>query len=80
MLSALRKALGLVDGTEELTCEHRGDWLGIPLRFTSGRPVACWPALNADEEAQLTATLTKLRGAYQALGCPAPSSTPLETT
>ncbi|EGX54734.1 lactate dehydrogenase [Streptomyces zinciresistens K42] len=64
VLSALRKALGLVDGTEELTAEHRGDWLGIPLRFTSGRPVACLPALNADEDAQLAATLTKLRGAY----------------
>ncbi|WP_336299015.1 hypothetical protein [Streptomyces sp. M92] len=80
VLSTLRKALGLVDGTEELTCHHRGDWLGIPLRFTSGQPVACLPALDAGEDAQLVATTAKLRGAYQALGRPASSSTPLETT
>ncbi|MGW3459254.1 hypothetical protein ACWDE9_06490 [Streptomyces olivaceoviridis] len=80
VLSALHKALGLVDGTEELTCEHRGDRIGIPLHFAAGRPVACLPALDADEDAQLAATLTQLRGAYRALGCPAPSSTLLETT
>lgn len=80
VLSTLRKSLGLVDGTEELTCEHRGDWLGIPLRFTAGQPVACLPALDAGEDAQLAATITKLRGAYQALRRPAPSSTRLETT
>jgi L-lactate dehydrogenase len=67
VLSTLRKALGLVDGTEELTAEHRGDWLGIPLRFTAGQPVACLPALDADEDAQLAAAATKLRSAYQAL-------------
>ncbi|MFE7840138.1 NAD(P)-binding domain-containing protein [Streptomyces sp. NPDC057474] len=80
VLSTLHKALGLVDGTEELTAEHRGDWLGIPLRFTDGQPVACLPALDAGEDAQLAATVTKLRGAYQALRRPAPSSTRLETT
>jgi L-lactate dehydrogenase len=79
VLSALRKALGQADGTEELTCEHRGDWLGIPLRFTAGRPVVCLPALDTDEDAQLAATATKLRDAYQALlSDPAPDS--LETT
>lgn len=80
VLSTLHKALGLVDGTEELTCEHRGDWLGIPLRFTAGQPIACLPALDAGEDAQLAATVTKLRDAYQALRRPAPSSTRLETT
>ncbi|MFI0234910.1 NAD(P)-binding domain-containing protein [Streptomyces sp. NPDC017086] len=80
VLSALHKVLGLADGTEELTCEHEGDWLGIPLRFTSGLPVACLPALDADEGTQLAATITKLRGAYQALGCPAPFPTSVETT
>ncbi|MBT2511326.1 NAD(P)-binding domain-containing protein [Streptomyces sp. ISL-98] len=79
VLSTLRKALGLVDGTEELTCEHRGDWLGIPLRFTAGRPVACLPALDADEDAQLAATATKLRGAYQALRPSGPAPNSLET-
>lgn len=80
VLSTLHKALGLVDGTEELTAEHRGDWLGIPLRFTAGQPIACLPALDAGEDAQLAATATKLRDAYQALRSPAPSSTRLETT
>lgn len=56
VLSTLRKTLGLGDGTEELTAEHRGDWLGIPLRFTAGRPVACLPALDVDENGQLAAT------------------------
>ncbi|MFF8317914.1 NAD(P)-binding domain-containing protein [Streptomyces bobili] len=80
VLSTLSKVLGLVDGTEELTGEHRGDWLGIPLRFTAGRPVACLPALDAGEDEQLAATVIKLRGAYLALRRPAPSSTRLETT
>ncbi|MEU0744426.1 NAD(P)-binding domain-containing protein [Streptomyces sp. NPDC006134] len=80
VLSTLRKALGLVDGVEELSCEHGGAWLGIPLRFTAGRPMACLPVLDADEDAQLAATTTKLRNAYQALrpSCPTPDC--LETT
>jgi L-lactate dehydrogenase len=67
VLSTLRKALGLVDGTEELTTRHGDAWLGTPLRFTAGQPVACPPALDTDEDAQLAATATKLRDAYQAL-------------
>lgn len=67
VLSALRKTVGLADGTEELTARHGEDWLGIPLRFTAGRPVACLPGLDAEEDAQLSAAATKLRTAYQAL-------------
>ncbi|SFN95709.1 L-lactate dehydrogenase [Streptomyces sp. cf124] len=80
VLSTLHKALGLADGTEELTTRHGDAWLGIPLRFTAGQPVACLPALDADENAQLAATATKLRDTYQALRRPEPSSTRLETT
>lgn len=80
VLSTLRKGLGLVDGTEELTARHGDAWLGIPLRFTAGQPVACLPTLDADEDARLAATATKLRDAYQALRRPDPSSTRLETT
>ncbi|MFC8670019.1 NAD(P)-binding domain-containing protein [Streptomyces sp. NPDC057199] len=80
VLSTLRKAIGLVDGTEELTCEHHGDWHGIPLRFTAGQPVACLPALDADEDAQLAATATKLRGAYQALRPSGPTPNSQEKT
>jgi L-lactate dehydrogenase len=67
VLSALRKTLGLDDGTEELSARHGDDWLGIPLRFTAGQAVACLPRLDADEQAQLSAAATKLRTAYQAL-------------
>lgn len=70
VLSALNKALGLADGTEELTAptgDGRADWLGIPLRFTGGEPLACLPGLDAGETEQLAATTTKLRAAYQAL-------------
>ncbi|MFI0192108.1 NAD(P)-binding domain-containing protein [Streptomyces sp. NPDC017082] len=67
VLSALRKVLALDDGTEELSARHGADWLGIPLQFTSGQPVACLPDLDADEQAQLSAASTKLRAAYQAL-------------
>lgn len=67
VLSALRKALGLANGTEELTARHGDDWCGIPLRFTAGQPVACLPDLDAGEDAQLSAAITELRTAYQAL-------------
>lgn len=67
VLSTLRKTLGLADGIEELTAPHRGDWLGIPLRFTAGEPIACLPALDSGEDRQLTAAGIKLRTAYQAL-------------
>ncbi|MBL1101538.1 lactate/malate family dehydrogenase [Streptomyces coffeae] len=67
VLSALRKALALAEGTEELTTRHGDDWCGIPLRFTAGQPVACLPDLDADEDAQLSAATIKLRTAYQAL-------------
>jgi L-lactate dehydrogenase len=80
VLSTVRKALGLADGVEELSAAHRGDWLGIPLRFTAGRPVACLPDLNRDEQAQLAAAATKLRTAYQALRLPPSDELPVERT
>lgn len=67
VLSALRKSLGLIDGTEELTAPHGDVWLGIPLHFTAGRPVPSMPHLNDEETGELAATTTKLRAAYQAL-------------
>lgn len=67
VLSTLRKTLGLADGIEELTALHRGDWLGIPLRFTAGEPITCLPALDSGEDRQLTAAGIKLRTTYQAL-------------
>nr|WP_243637101.1 NAD(P)-binding domain-containing protein [Streptomyces sp. DconLS] len=67
VLSALRKTLAVEDGIEELSVPHGGGWLGIPLRFAQGRPVACLPTLDAAEQRQFTAADTKLRTAYQAL-------------
>ncbi|MEU0678108.1 lactate dehydrogenase [Streptomyces sp. NPDC006172] len=67
VLSALRKTLAVDDGIEELSAPYGGGWLGIPLRFTQGRPVACLPSLDAAEQRQFTAADTKLRTAYEAL-------------
>ncbi|MGW0707111.1 lactate/malate family dehydrogenase [Streptomyces sp. NPDC002643] len=67
VLSALRKTLAVDDGIEELSAPYGGGWLGIPLRFTQGRPVACLPSLDAAEQRQFTAADIKLRNAYQAL-------------
>ncbi|MFG2586390.1 lactate/malate family dehydrogenase [Streptomyces malaysiensis] len=80
VLSALRKALALADGTEELTARHGDDWCGIPLYFTAGQPIACLPDLDTDEDAQLSAATAKLRTAYQALRLSRPTPTQLETT
>ncbi|MFJ3935468.1 lactate/malate family dehydrogenase [Streptomyces parvus] len=67
VLSALRKTLAVDDGIEELSAPYGGGWLGIPLRFTQGRPVACLPSLDAAERRQFTAADTKLRTAYPAV-------------
>ncbi|MFJ2115898.1 hypothetical protein ACIOEX_29100 [Streptomyces sp. NPDC087850] len=67
MLSTLRKALAVDDGIEELSAPYGGGWLGIPLRFTGGRPVACLPSLDAAEQRQFATADNKLRTAYQAV-------------
>lgn len=67
VLSALRKILALDDGTEELTTDYRGDWLGIPLHLTHGQTLPSLPHLDDDETRQLAAAAAKLHAAYQAL-------------
>jgi L-lactate dehydrogenase len=67
VVTALRLALGVEDGVTELSAPYRGVWLGIPLRFTSGRALPCLPALTDTEAARLDAAHTKLRAAYEAL-------------
>lgn len=67
VLSGLRKTLAVADGIEELSAPYGGGWLGIPLRFTRGEPVASLPSLDAAEQRQFTAADTKLRTAYQAV-------------
>ncbi|MGW0820232.1 hypothetical protein [Streptomyces sp. NPDC002845] len=77
VVSTLRLTLGVDDGLTELSAPYRDGWLGIPLRFTTGRPLPCLPALDATEARQLEAAHNKLRAAYRMLrGTP---SSPLPT-
>ncbi|MFI9418118.1 lactate/malate family dehydrogenase [Streptomyces werraensis] len=64
VLQALRLALSLEDGFTELSAPHDGGFLGIPLRFTQGRPLPCMPPLDEAEARQLKAAHVKLRDAY----------------
>ncbi|OEJ21730.1 hypothetical protein AS594_39040 [Streptomyces agglomeratus] len=63
-LAALEHALGVTDGLIELSAPRRGCWLGIPLRFTAGRPTVCIPPLNPGEARQLANAEDKVRTAY----------------
>ncbi|MFD3563452.1 NAD(P)-binding domain-containing protein [Streptomyces sp. NPDC058686] len=65
VLAALRKTLGISDGTEVLSVNHDGVWLGIPLRFSAGRPTVCLPDLDPDEQRRLAASRSKLDSAFQ---------------
>ncbi|MBO3682724.1 NAD(P)-binding domain-containing protein [Streptomyces sp. NEAU-YJ-81] len=68
VLEALHLALGLADGTTQLSTAYQGGWLGIPLRFTAGQPIPCLPRLTPGEAAHFRAADAKLRTAYEALG------------
>lgn len=65
--AALRLVLGAIDGVVELSASYNGAWLGIPLRFTGGRPVTCLPVLSVTETHQFQAAQAKLRAAYDQL-------------
>lgn len=67
VLTTLRLALGATDGLTELSAPYLDGWLGIPLRFTTGQPTPCLPALNSAEARRLEAAYTKLRAAYEGL-------------
>ncbi|MFI6701632.1 NAD-binding protein [Streptomyces sp. NPDC050509] len=64
VLSTLRKALGLVDGIEELSVPYGDVWLGIPMRFTDGQAVPCLPRLTRSERLRLDSAASSLRDAY----------------
>lgn len=64
VVSALRLALGVEDGTTELSVAHGDIWLGKPVRFTQGEPLPSVPPLDAVEARQLEAACSKLRAAY----------------
>ncbi|WP_233580474.1 lactate/malate family dehydrogenase [Streptomyces triticirhizae] len=80
VVTALRLALGLENGLVELSAPYRDGWLGIPLRFTSGHPIPCLPALDDTEARQLDTAHTKLRAAYLALRGTPSSSLPIVRT
>ncbi|MFF7098269.1 NAD(P)-binding domain-containing protein [Streptomyces rubradiris] len=64
VLAALRKTLGISDGTEALSVNHDGVWLGIPLRFTAGHPTVCLPDLDPGELRRFAASRTKLDSVF----------------
>ncbi|MFF2026822.1 hypothetical protein ACFVW2_34185 [Streptomyces sp. NPDC058171] len=67
VLSTLRKALGLVDGIEELSVPYGDVHLGIPLLFSSGQAVRRLPPLTRSERLCLDSAAGSLRDAYAQL-------------
>ncbi|MEV6674897.1 hypothetical protein [Streptomyces sp. NPDC051162] len=67
VIAALRAGLGLADAVVELSVNHEGRWMGIPLRFIAGTPTVCLPRLDAAETRQLVAANAELRDAYAPL-------------
>ncbi|MFC5720573.1 hypothetical protein ACFP1Z_10410 [Streptomyces gamaensis] len=77
VIAALRAGLGLEDRVVELSVKHERWWMGIPLRFTAGKPTVCLPRLDTAEARQLVAADVELRDAYEPLArlhVPAPPS------
>ncbi|MBD0737055.1 hypothetical protein BGM09_28345 [Streptomyces sp. CBMA29] len=70
VLSTLLKALGLVDGVEELSVPYGDVYLGIPMSFTAGAAVPCLPQLTRSERWRLDAAASSLRDAYAHLPAP----------
>ncbi|WP_329468720.1 lactate/malate family dehydrogenase [Streptomyces sp. NBC_01431] len=66
VLAALTHALGLTDGTLELSTRHRGAWIGVPVQFTAGQPTVALPRLTPDQDTALAAAAAKLDTAYRA--------------
>ncbi|MFI7364072.1 hypothetical protein ACIBO4_18240 [Streptomyces sp. NPDC050149] len=64
VLGALRKTLGINDGTEVLSVNHDGVWLGFPLRFSAGRATVCRPDLAASRSKLDSAIQQILKGEH----------------
>lgn len=65
VLSALRKLLAQEDGTDVLSVNHAGVWLGIRLHIRAGQPTVHPLELDAHEASDLHAAHTKLDAAYR---------------
>lgn len=66
-VAALAHVLGVTDGVVELSAPRNGTYLGIPLRFSAGRPTVCLPPLDPEETHDLAAAESKLHAAYDQL-------------
>ncbi|QHA09309.1 lactate dehydrogenase [Streptomyces broussonetiae] len=67
VLSALRKLLDVEDGTDVLSVNRAGVWLGIRLRIRAGRPTVQPLELDPHETADLITARTKLEAAYRTI-------------
>jgi L-lactate dehydrogenase len=65
VLSALRKLLAQEDGTDVLSVNRAGVWLGIRLRIQAGAPTVQPLELDPHETADLLTARTKLEAAYR---------------
>ncbi|GGU49904.1 lactate/malate family dehydrogenase [Streptomyces violascens] len=65
VLSTLRKLLDVEDGTDVLSVNRAGVWLGIRLHIHAGHPTVQPLELNAHETAALLAARTALEAAYR---------------
>ncbi|MFE7276126.1 lactate dehydrogenase [Streptomyces sp. NPDC057623] len=67
VVSALRKLLAVEDGTDVLSVNRGGVWLGIRLQITAGQPTVTPLNLNERETAQFIAARAKLGAAYRTI-------------
>jgi L-lactate dehydrogenase len=65
VLSALRKLLAQEDGTDVLSVNRAGVWLGIRLHIQAGVPTVQPLELDAHETSDLLTARTKLEAAYR---------------
>ncbi|WP_225834190.1 hypothetical protein [Streptomyces sp. NK08204] len=64
VVSSLRKILAVEDGTDVLSVNRDGVWLGIRLQITAGQPTVTPLSLKEREAAQFVAARAKLGAAY----------------
>lgn len=67
VLSALRKLLDAEDGTDVLSVNRSGVWLGIRLQIRAGRPTVQPLQLDPHETADLLTARTKLEATYRTI-------------
>ncbi|MFF7358365.1 lactate dehydrogenase [Streptomyces filipinensis] len=65
VLSTLRKLLDIEDGTDVLSVNRAGVWLGIRLHIRAGRPTVQPLELDPHETADLLTARTKLEASYR---------------